>query len=107
MSATSKVFSGSGTTLSSYGSEASASGMDRVGAVFSFDESNVTSKVGISFISSSKACRFVDYEIPMGTGPQDLVSQAKSNWNAVLSKVQTSEVACPDLTQLACLLIQT
>lgn len=90
----SKVFSGSGTTLSSYGSGNSASGTDRVGAVFTFSESNVTSKVGISFTSSGKACQFVENEIPTGTGLQELVSNAKSNWNSqVFSKVQTSEVA--------------
>lgn len=91
--ATSKVFSGSGTTLSRYDSGNSASGTNRVGGAFTFTESNVTSRVGISFISSGKACQFVEEEIPPGTGLQDLVSKAKGNWNSeVFSKVQTSEV---------------
>ncbi|KAG7002144.1 hypothetical protein G7Y79_00028g061650 [Physcia stellaris] len=80
--ATSKVFSGIGTMLSSYGSGNSASGTNRVGVVFTFNESNVTSRVGVSFISSSKACQFVDNEIPPGTELQDLIGQANSNWNS-------------------------
>lgn len=61
------MFSGSGTTLSSYRSGNSTNGTNRVCVVFAFNESNVTSRVGISFISSSKACRFVEDEIPPGT----------------------------------------
>ncbi|MCJ1460799.1 hypothetical protein MMC28_011181 [Mycoblastus sanguinarius] len=88
----SQVFSGNGSTLSGYGSGSTASGVERVGAVFSFSEFNVTSRVGISFISSAKACEFVRSELPARTSLQNLVSAAKSNWNnQVLSKVQTTE----------------
>ena len=91
--ATSKVFSGQGITLESYGSASSADGTDRVGAVFSFDQANVTSRVGISWISSAKACQFVNDEISTNTGIQDLVSASKSIWNSqVFSKIQTTEV---------------
>ena len=88
-----KVFSGNGTDLTEYGSFSSADGTDRVGAVFSFAETNVTSRVGVSFISSSKACQFANDEIPSGTPLQSLVSDAQAVWNTdVFSKIQTTEV---------------
>ncbi|KAK3171921.1 hypothetical protein OEA41_004005 [Lepraria neglecta] len=87
-----QTFYGNGTTLSYYGSDTSASGTERVGAVFSFSQANVSSRVGISFISSAKACQFVDSEMPSGTPLHSLVTAAKSNWNTeVLSKIQTTE----------------
>ena len=70
--ATSKLFTGTGTMLSSYGPRGSANGSDREGAVFEFTESNVTLRVGISFISSAKACRLVHMEILTETCLQDL-----------------------------------
>ncbi|KAL8828742.1 MAG: hypothetical protein Q9191_002414 [Dirinaria sp. TL-2023a] len=89
--ATSKVFSGNGNTLKSYGSQTSADGTERVGSVFAFNQKDVTSRVGISWISSAKACQFVNSEIPSGKSIQDLTSAAKSNWNTqVFSKIQTS-----------------
>ena len=88
--ATSKVFSGTGTRLSVYGSSKSADSSERVGAIFSFRETDVTSRVGISWISSAKACQFVNDEIPANTHLQDLVSASKSAWNSqVFSKIQT------------------
>ncbi|KAL8666511.1 MAG: hypothetical protein Q9168_007463 [Polycauliona sp. 1 TL-2023] len=60
-----------------------------VGAVFSFDDRNVTSSVGISWISSAKACRFIDEEIPAGTSIDDLAAAAKANWDIeVFSKIK-------------------
>jgi predicted alpha-1,2-mannosidase len=57
--------------------------------------------VGISFISSAKACQFVDTETPAGTTLQNLVNQSKAIWNKdVLSKVTTTESNSSLLTQL-------
>ncbi|KAL6718415.1 hypothetical protein ACLMJK_004504 [Lecanora helva] len=86
-----KTFAGNGTDLAEYGKSASAAGGERVGAVFSFSDSNVSSRVGVSFISSAQACQYIDDEIPTGTPYQTLVNAAKDNWNTkVLSKIQTS-----------------
>ena len=84
------TFSGNDTDIFEYGENPTASGNARVGAVFSFSEPNVTSRVGISFISSAKACQYVDDEIPAETPFQTLVSTTKDNWNTeVFSKIQT------------------
>ncbi|MCJ1464324.1 hypothetical protein MMC07_002937 [Pseudocyphellaria aurata] len=89
---TSRVFSGKGTILSQYGSVNAAEGTERVGAVFTFAEASFTSRVGISFISTFKACQHVDTQIPPGTTLASLSSAAKNNWNTqVLSKIETSE----------------
>ena len=73
----SRTFSGNDTVLSEYGQNAAASGSERVGAVFSFSDSNITSRVGISFISSTKACQYIDGEMPSTTTIQELVDAAK------------------------------
>ncbi|MCJ1312917.1 hypothetical protein MMC25_006593 [Agyrium rufum] len=96
--ATSKIFSGNGTTLFSYGTSSQASGTQRVGSVFSFNKDAITSRVGISFISSAKACSYVNTEIPAGTVLQTLVNNAKSAWNQeVFSKITTPEVRMESL----------
>ena len=88
-----RVFSGTGTALSQYGNGNTASGTERVGAVFSFAQKSVTSRVGISWISSAKACQYANNEIPSGTPLQSLVSASKQAWNSqVLAKIQTTEV---------------
>ena len=96
-----KTFSGNDTTLTAYGVDVSASGPERVGAVFSFQNSSVTSRVGISFISSTKACEFVDDEIPVGTPFEAVVNDAKENWNTnVFSKIQSSTADSSNLQLL-------
>ena len=49
-----RIFFGNGTTLSEYGPGTIAFGVERVGVVYSFTDTNVTSKVGMSFISISR-----------------------------------------------------
>ena len=84
------VFSDNSTSSSGNENQTSALGPNRVGAVFSFIQSNVTSRVGISFISSAKACQYAQDEIPVGTSLQGLVDAAKDTWNTgVFSKIQT------------------
>ena len=87
-----QVFSGNDMTLNNYGPNAGTSGTERVGAVYSFADPKITARIGISFISSGKACQLVNDEIPAGTALQDLVDNAKSNWNTeVFSKIHTPE----------------
>ncbi|KAK1513659.1 glycosyl hydrolase [Colletotrichum abscissum] len=72
---------------------------DRVGGIFTFPSSvaTLTSKVGVSWISSEKACQFIKDEIPHNDLNQT-VSDAKSQWNEeVLSKV---DVKTENQTQL-------
>ena len=98
---TALTFAGNGTTLSQYSSDTSVSGEERIGAVFSSAQVNITSRVGISFLSSDKACDFVNTEIPIGTPLQSLVDAAKWNWNTeVFSKIQTPETDVPTLELL-------
>ncbi|KAK7967859.1 glycosyl hydrolase [Apiospora aurea] len=65
---------------------------DRVGAVFSWKAETpvVTSRVGISFISASKACKFKDEEIPTWN-LSDTVDAAVAEWNRdVFSKIRVA-----------------
>lgn len=95
-----KTFSGNGTTLTGYGSANSISGSQRLGGIFTFNESFVTSRVGISWISSTKACSFVNEEIPAGTALQALVNNSKSVWNEKLSTITTTDTNNSNLVQL-------
>ena len=89
------------TTLASYGAATSTKGTYRQGGVFSFNETAVTSRVGISFISSDRACSNVEAEIPKGTKLQILVDQAQTKWNEdIFRKVTTTETNTTHLTQL-------
>jgi putative alpha-1,2-mannosidase len=93
----SKTFSGNGTTLIQYGSTNSTSGSQRV---FSFSASVVRSRVGISRISSGKACNFANTEIPAGTPLQTVASNSKTVWNEKLSTVTTTDTNTSNLIQL-------
>ncbi|KAF1949908.1 glycosyl hydrolase [Byssothecium circinans] len=97
---TSRTFKGTGTTLVSYDTTPSVAGNERVGGVFTFTSRNIKSRVGISFISSSKACQNLDNEIKQDTTLETLTDKAKEMWNAeVFSKVQISGASDND-TQL-------
>ncbi|KAH8434032.1 alpha-1,2-mannosidase family protein [Aspergillus melleus] len=83
------------------GSATSSEGSTRIGSVFSFQDSKVTSRVGISWISTEKACKHVQDEIPDGTDLDTVVKDAKSEWDSeVLSKVTTSNNNQTSLTLL-------
>jgi putative alpha-1,2-mannosidase len=61
--------------------------------VYSFSNTTVISRVGVSWISSTKACANVNAEIPRGTALQSVVSATKQVWNSkLLGKVTTTEV---------------
>ena len=96
-----QTYSGSGTTLQSFGSNTAMDGNQTVGAIFTFAEKSVSSTVGISFISSAKACGFVDNELPNGTELPTVVNATKDSWNSqVLSKITTTETSIDHLTLL-------
>ncbi|KAI1807613.1 glycoside hydrolase family 92 protein [Daldinia bambusicola] len=81
-----------GNKLADY-SDASEQDSDaRLGAVFTFDSKNVTSRVGVSFISPKQACENVDVEIPAGTSRETLENNTRTAWNdQILSKVTTTD----------------
>ncbi|KOS17488.1 putative glycosidase [Escovopsis weberi] len=73
----------------------------RLGAVFTFTQHSVASRVGVSFISEAQACKKLDDEIPHGTTVQQLQQETRDAWNSqVLSKVTTHETNVTKLTQL-------
>ncbi|KAF2007287.1 glycoside hydrolase family 92 protein [Amniculicola lignicola CBS 123094] len=95
------TFKGEGTKLASYDSTTSVSGTERLGGVFTFNSSSIRSRVGVSFISSSKACQNLDNEILESTTLESLVDTAKKRWNAeVFSKIQISSTDVADLKLL-------
>jgi len=62
-----------------------------LGGVFTFDSIQFTSRVGISFISSQKACQNLDDGITAETTIQSLAEKAKETWNGeVFSKIEVS-----------------
>lgn len=96
-----KTFTGKNETLDSYDDQKSTNGTSRQGGVFLFDKPEVTSRVGVSFMSEEKACQNVASEIPKDTKMQDLVDKAKSKWNTeIFRKVTTTEKNETTLTQL-------
>ncbi|KAB8337150.1 hypothetical protein FH972_021454 [Carpinus fangiana] len=100
----SKLFKGNETTHSA-ASNGTASTIStasgNAGAVFTFDATTVTSRIGVSFVSPEKACRYVDDEIPPGTALDNVVAQSRKKWNdKVLSKIRVESNSRDDLVQL-------
>ncbi|KAF1934065.1 glycoside hydrolase family 92 protein [Didymella exigua CBS 183.55] len=94
----SRVFAQSNATNASYGQTA---GTGRLGGVFTFNETKVTSRVGISFISTTKACHNLENEIPGETNPHSLIQDAQARWNQeVFNKIQMSSDTTEDLQLL-------
>lgn len=66
----------------------------RVGGLFTFpsDISTLKSRIGVSFISSDKACQYIASELPTWE-LEPVVAAAKVQWNSeVLSKVTTTDL---------------
>ncbi|KAJ5160250.1 uncharacterized protein N7482_007254 [Penicillium canariense] len=83
------------------GSVSSTSSSIRVGALFTFSDEEVISRVGISWISSTQACSNVNREIPEGMSFASVVNDAVSEWNEeVLSKVTTTNTNDTSLSLL-------
>lgn len=96
-----RTFTGNGTELYTYGNSTSTRGTARQGGVFTFNSTSVSSRVGISFVSTTQACSNVDDQIPAGTTIGDLVTRAQDRWaTEVFSKVSTTEKNETLLTQL-------
>jgi predicted alpha-1,2-mannosidase len=99
-----KTFEGTNqtsTNLKAFTTAANVSSSARVGAVFSFKTTTVTSRVGISFISTVQACENVNNQIPAGTTLSNLTSNAKKVWSdEVLSRVTTTETKKENLQLL-------
>lgn len=75
--------------------------LNRLGAVFNFQDTEVQSRVGVSFISTEQACRNVNDEIPKDWQLSDLRNEARRDWeDRVLSKVTTTETDPEKLAQL-------
>lgn len=93
--ATYATFLGEGNTndkLVAYPAEDSVTSTSRLGALFTFNTTTVTSRVGVSFISTEQACQNVEAQIPAGTTRETLTDQTKEAWNnQVLSKITTTD----------------
>lgn len=66
----------------------------RVGSLFTF-ESDITtlqSKVGISFVSTENACRYIDKEVPHWNFNKTL-SAAQNSWEDVMTKITVSDTS--------------
>ncbi|KAI1631998.1 family 92 glycoside hydrolase [Biscogniauxia mediterranea] len=88
-------------TLADYGDATSQASEARLGAIFTFNATEVTSRVGVSFISTEQACGNVDREIPVGTSLETLEDNAKTIWtDQVLSKVTTTDTSNTTKLQL-------
>lgn len=76
---------------------------DRIGALFSWDaqaETQISSRVGISFISTEKARSYITSEIPSWT-LNDTVQSAVDEWNQnVFSKTQVSLDSTANMTNV-------
>ncbi|QGA17823.1 hypothetical protein EYB26_005499 [Talaromyces marneffei] len=80
-----------GSIAQASGTAISNSSSVRVGSLFTFNASTVTSRVGISWLSTSQACTNLQNEIPADIPFGQVVNDTKSIWNKqVLSKITTS-----------------
>ncbi|KAI1410817.1 glycoside hydrolase family 92 protein [Hypoxylon sp. FL1857] len=102
--ATFKTFLGKDSTgedLAAYGSADTQDSEARLGAVFTFKKAEVTSRVGVSFISANQACKNVNNEIPAETTLKTLENNVKTAWNdQVLSKITTTDTSNTTRLQL-------
>ncbi|KAH8667336.1 glycosyl hydrolase [Tricladium varicosporioides] len=72
-----------------------------IGGLFTFTNSNVSSRVGISWVSKSQACRNVNNEIPKATPFSTVVQNTKDAWNSqIFSKVITTSTDTNTLSLL-------
>ncbi|BCS20233.1 alpha-1,2-mannosidase family protein [Aspergillus puulaauensis] len=91
----------SGSVKQDSGSATSSTMSTRVGGVFSFKDKDVVSRVGISWVSSNRACQHVQDEIPAEASLESVVDDAKSEWEkAVFSKITTTNTNETSLTLL-------
>lgn len=98
------TFLGSGnsnSTLVAYPAGDSVTSTARLGVRYTFDDKVVTSRVGVSFISTDQACSNLNSQIPAGTTRETLTEQTKDAWNSqVLSKITTTDTNTTNLELL-------
>lgn len=76
-------------------------GTARLGGVFTFEKTVVTSQVGISFISTEKACRNLNVEMSEDAGIESLAQAAQARWNEeIFDKIHVSSNDNEDLQLL-------
>ena len=81
-----------GNDVKEYATSKSLQGTSRLGAVFTFDNQTITSRVGVSFISEDQACSNVDGQIREGTPLSTLTSNTRDAWKKeILSKITTTD----------------
>ncbi|KAJ8112583.1 hypothetical protein OPT61_g5082 [Boeremia exigua] len=96
--ATSRVFA---ETMAAANDSNYVAGTVRLGGVFTFKEAEVTSQVGISFISTAKACQNLDKEINTDATIESLTEASKARWNSeIFDKIQISSDSTEDLQLL-------
>lgn len=80
----------------------SVQGSFRLGGVFGFaNTTSVTSRVGVSWVSTEKACQYLEDEIPADVTSDQLVEQAQGRWNKeVFSKITVGEADASSLKLL-------
>ncbi|KAF2823417.1 alpha-1,2-mannosidase family protein [Ophiobolus disseminans] len=89
------------TTVSNKNGTSWVMGNQRLGGVFAFADTNLQSRVGISFLSTAKACANLDSEITPDTSLETLISNAQRRWNTeVLDKVKITTTNSSDLQLL-------
>jgi predicted alpha-1,2-mannosidase len=94
--ATAKTFMGADSpseTFAEYSESGKlSSSTARLGAIFIFQDVAVVSRVGVSFISTDRACVNMNTEIPEGTALEQVRDDTKRIWeDTVLSKVTTTD----------------
>lgn len=100
----SKVYTnknGTGSTVQTTPEATSNSKNTSIGALFTFSKTTVNSRVGISWISTAKACENVNSQIPNGTDFTLIVEDTKTVWNdEILSKITTTSTNSTNLELL-------
>lgn len=88
-------------TLAAYPAGDSVTSSARLGVLYTFDTANLTSRVGVSFISAEQACQNVDSQIRAGTALETVVQGTRDAWNdQILSKVTTTDTNVTNLELL-------
>jgi putative alpha-1,2-mannosidase len=83
------------------GSATSNSNETYIGGLYTFNTSIVSSRVGISWISTNQACQNVNNEIPEGTAFSTVVEDTKEAWNTqILSQITTTTTNTSNLELL-------
>ncbi|KAG9230997.1 putative alpha-1,2-mannosidase [Amylocarpus encephaloides] len=87
--------------ISSSGTVISRSSSIPVGGMYTFKDSTVFSRVGLSWISKAQACQNVQEQIPSNMSFAEVVQGTKDAWNSqILSKITTTTTNSTNLQLL-------